>query len=200
MYSQAFQDEFVDIVLDSQRQGFYVDVGGACDDHKNGSNTLMFEERGWDGIIIDGEPKNRMAGRKCNFIEAFIGEESGMQALGKILKEQNVPQLVDYLSIDIEGQDYYALKSFLNEGFEFKVATIEHNLYSRNPWVDAMKSNTFNILNSKGYVRLVENAGDRASLEDFHRGWAFEDWFINPKYITVEDAKLRIEQRRKGNR
>jgi hypothetical protein len=198
MYSQAFQDEFVNIVLDSQKHGFYVDVGGACDDHKTGSNSLLFEERGWDGIIVDGEPKNRMNGRKCKFVEAFIGEGDGMQPLGKILMQNGVPQLVDYLSIDIEGQDYYALKSFLNEGFEFKVATIEHNLYSRNPWVDAMKSNIFNILHSRGYVRVVENAGHSACLEDFHRGWAFEDWFVNPKYVTSEQVALRIKKKREG--
>jgi hypothetical protein len=196
MYAQAFQDEFVDIVLNHQKHGFYVDVGGACDDHKNGSNTLMFEERGWDGILVDGEPNNRMSGRKCKFVQAFVGEGTDMQPLGKILKQHNVPQLVDYLSIDIEGQDYYALKSFLDEGFEFKVATIEHNLYSRNPWVDAMKSNIFNILNSRGYVRVVENAGHCACLEDFNRGWAFEDWFVNPKYITAEEVALRIKNKR----
>ena len=200
MYSQAFQDEFVDIVLDSQKHGFYVDVGGACDDHKAGSNSLLFEERGWDGIIVDGEPKNRMNGRKCKFVEAFIGEGNGMQPLGQILKQNGVPQIVDYLSIDIEGQDYYALKSFLNEGFEFKVATIEHNLYSRNPWVDAMKNNIFNILNSRGYVRVVENAGHCATLHNFHTGWAFEDWFVNPKYVTPEEAAFRIKKKREGSR
>lgn len=196
MYSEAFQDEFVDIVLKGQKQGYFVDVGGACDDHKNGSNSLMFEERGWNGIIVDAE-SHRMVGRSCSSAACWIGDGSGnTRKLGEVLKENNVPVLVDYLSIDIEGEDFKAVNSFVESGFTFKVATIEHNLYSRNPGdpeATRLKSNIFNFLASNGYVRIVDNAGNAANIKNLNSGWPFEDWYINPKYINYRETIQRIK-------
>lgn len=196
MYSQASQDDFVDMVLEGQTKGYYVDVGGACDDHTQGSNSLMFEQRGWNGLVVDNDP-HRMVGRKCSFANTFIGDGSNnTKKLGDILKENNVPELVDYLSIDIEGQDFNALKSFIESGYSFKVATIEHNLYSRNPGVDQLKADIFNILAANGYVRVVDNAGDKATLKNLHAGWAFEDWYINPKYVNYQKTISKIRSSR----
>ena len=198
MYAQAFQDEFVDIVLKGQKHGYFVDVGGACDDHKNGSNSLMFEERGWNGIIVDAEP-HRMVGRSCSSAACWIGDGSGnTRKLGEVLKENNVPVLVDYLSIDIEGEDFKAVNSFVESGFTFKVATIEHNLYSRNPGVDQLKANIFNFLASNGYVRIVDNAGHTATIKNLNSGWPFEDWYINPKYVNYKEAVQKLRSMREA--
>lgn len=199
MYSQAFQDEFVDIVLNGQPEGYFVDVGGACDDHKNGSNSLMFEERGWKGVIVDAEA-HRMVGRSCLCVPSWIGDGSGnTKLLGEILKQNQVPELVDYLSIDIEGQDYNAVKSFVESGFTFKVATIEHNLYSRNPGVDQLKANIFNLLASNGYVRIVDNAGHTATIRNLNSGWPFEDWYINPKYVNYLETVKKLKSLREAS-
>ena len=85
MYSQAFQDEFVDVLLKSPAKGFFVDVGAGCDPDGIGSNSLMFEQR------------------------------------------------------------------------------------------------------------IVDNAGHMAVTEDLHRGWPFEDSYINPKHINYRDAIAKIK-------
>ena len=199
MYSEAYQDKFVDIALGNQAHGFFVDVGAGCDDPKHGSNTLMFEERGWEGVAIDAD-SSRMAGRSCKCISCMIGDGSNETSLlGKLLKEEtSTPDLVDYLSIDLEGQDFNAVKSFCEEGYRFKVATIEHNLYSRNPGVDELKRDIFLFLAQAGYVRVVDNVGNRADAEDLHRGWAFEDWYIDPKQVNYMELMAALYERRKS--
>lgn len=194
MYSQAFQDEFVDIVLDRPSSGYFVDVGAGCDDENGkGSNTLMFEKRGWDGICID-ELTERLKGRSCKCVTSLIGDGlENTRLLSDVLNEINSPMLVDYLSIDIEGHDYKALKSFIEGGYTFKVATVEHNLYSRNPGVDELKQNIFSLMSTNGYVRVVDNAGHMACKENLHRGYAFEDWYINPKYVSYQGVMTKIQ-------
>jgi hypothetical protein len=111
-----------------------------------------------------------------------------------VLKEKNCPSVVDYLSVDIEGFDLLAVSSFLQGGYDFKIATIEHNLYSRNPGVDALKQNIFNLLSQSGYIRVVDNAGHMAFAGNLHNGWAFEDWYINPKYVNYRDVMSKINR------
>jgi hypothetical protein len=195
MYSQASQDDFVDLVLNNQKNGYFIDVGGGCTDPKTESNSLLFEERGWKGIVVDGDV-NRMKDRSCICVTTMIGDgSSGTKKLGDILKENNVPSVVDYLSIDIEGQDFNAVKSFIESGYTFKVATIEHNLYSQNPGVVELKSNIFNLLSLNGYIRVVDNAGHQATFDNLHRGWSFEDWYINPNHAKYKEIiqKLKLK-------
>lgn len=192
MYSQAYQDEFVDLALNKQDRGFFVDVGAGCDDPTDGSNSLMFEQRGWNGVAVDADI-NRMRNRNCKTVSCLIGDGTNNTVeLGKILRElTNTPDTVDYLSVDIEGQDFFAVKSFHDCGYRFKVATIEHNLYSRNPGVDRMKNDIFHFLTNHGYVRVVDNAGHKATLKNLHNGWAFEDWYVDPKHIDL--GRLMID-------
>lgn len=184
------------MLLKSPAKGFFVDVGAGCDPGGIGSNSLMFEQRGWEGIAIDGDP-SRLSVRDCRTckpIACFIGDGTNdTRILSDVLAENGCPELVDYLSIDIEGNDFKAVKAFIDCGYSFKVATIEHNLYSRNPGVDELKRDIFDFLSIKGYVRIVDNAGHMAVAEDLHRGWPFEDWYINPKHINYRDAITKIK-------
>lgn len=182
MYSEAFQDEFVYEILGSSDARFFVDVGGGCDDHTKGSNSLFLEEKGWRGIVIDANP-DKIKGRQSKCVAAMIGEEAGMTPICSVLEQNSAPKLIDYLSIDIDGKDYYVLKSFLNGGFGFKICTIEHDIYSGKPEAPCMKNNIFNLMQAKGYVRIVENVGHRGHRNNLYEGLPYEDWYINPSYI-----------------
>lgn len=187
-YSQASQDVFVDLVLNHPQQGYFVDVGAGCDDPKTESNSLLFEERGWKGIAIDMN-SDRLRGRTCKTVTAMIGDgTNGTSSLASILDQHQVPKEIDYLSIDLEGLDLKAVVSFVESGYRFKVLTIEHNLYSMNPGVDVLKRDIFLFLSNHNYVRVGDNIGSRATIEDFHRGWAFEDWYIDPSQVSYSRA------------
>jgi hypothetical protein len=199
MYSQASQDDFVNLVLNNQQQGYFVDVGGGCADLKTESNSLLFEELGWKGLVVDAD-KSRFFNRTCSFEQAFVGDgNNGTQKLGNILEKHKVPKIVDYLSIDIDGPDFDAVKSFIESEYSFKVATIEHSIYSQNPGVYELKMNTFMLLSSCGYVRIVDNAGHRATLNNLHAGWPFEDWYINPKFVNYQEIIKKIREAKETN-
>jgi hypothetical protein len=201
MYSEACQDEFVNISLGQPKTGFFVDVGACCYDmngkhHENrGSNTFMLEQMGWNGIAIDMDIAG-LKHRKCKCISATIGDGTNETSLlGELLKKiDSTPQLVDYLSIDIEGQDFNAVKSFHDAGYRFKIATIEHNLYSRNPGVDQLKEDIFFFLSKLGYVRIVDNAGHRGTLKNLSIGYPYEDWYIDPNHIDYKWLSKQIIQ------
>lgn len=50
-YSQHGEDALLDIIFQGQKEGFFVEVG--CIDGRRFSNTLTFEERGWQGMCIE---------------------------------------------------------------------------------------------------------------------------------------------------
>lgn len=202
MYSEACQDEFVNLALGEPKSGFFVDVGAVCyttdggyHPHK-GSNTFMFEQNGWSGVAIDMNTDG-LVGRKCNCLSATIGDGTkGTTLLGQLLREDGkTPDLIDYLSVDIEGQDYNAVRSFHESGYRFKVATIEHNLYSRNQGVDELKRDIFLYLTQQGYLRVVDNAGNRGTFSNLNDGWPYEDWYIDPMHVNyrwlMEELKKR---------
>lgn len=196
MYSQAWQDKFVDLVLDKPSSGFYVDVGAGYDlevDGKINSNSLMFEQRGWKGICVDAD-LHRMKNRNCCVVAALIGSGADETTdLGDLLQSQKCPQMVDYLSIDIEGADILALKSFLDHGYTAKVITIEHNLYTQNPGVEEDKRQIFDLLTRSGYVRVVDNVGHLADCANLHAGGAFEDWYIHTRSVSYQDTMKKLK-------
>jgi len=204
--SQAWQDQFADLVLMSdngilQKDGFFVDVGAGTEPEWDwvASNSLVFERRGWKGIAIDSDP-NRLRGRTCICETCFIGDgTNGTTPLSDILFKHNMPKVIDYLSVDIEGYDLIATASLIEAGYTFKVLTIEHNLYCQG---QGFKNEIFNYLSSKGYIRVVDNAGDLADIEDLHRRYLFEDWYIDPRLVDYHNTISRIDKRKEvwGNR
>lgn len=50
-YSQHGEDALLSEIFKNKKNGFFVEVG--CIDGKRFSNTLTFEERGWEGICVE---------------------------------------------------------------------------------------------------------------------------------------------------
>ena len=203
---QAWQDQFADLVLMNDngnllQNGFFVDVGAGTEPEIDWacSNSLVFENRGWKGIAIDFDP-NRLRGRSCICESCMIGDGSnGTNTLAEVLNKNNAPKVIDYLSVDVEGYDLIATASLIEAGYTFKVLTIEHNLYCQG---QGFKNEIFNYLSTKGYIRVVDNAGDLADIEDLHRRYLFEDWYIDPRLVDYRNTISRINKRKEvwGNR
>ena len=198
--SQAGQDKWVVETLENKEKGYFLDIGAY--DGKDISNTYVLEnDFGWDGICIDADPINyeklintrNVKSINCavsnengtvNFVSSGAGghvSDNGRQVvqsktLETILKENNCPKVIDYISLDIEGYEHKALEGFPFSEYEFVLMTVEHNLYlgeSEN------KNNIKDILTKNGYIIFkenVENVGDDP----------FEDWYINPKYVNYK--------------
>lgn len=201
--SQVGQDEWVCEFFNYKKNGYFLDIGAA--DGINLSNTHYLEkELGWNGICVEALKSNfekLKYNRNCislhnavyykdclvNFLAdgndglgGRISNETyteSVQAirLEKILKEYNAPKIIDYISLDIEGNEAEALQGFPFDEYEVILWTIEHNLHGG---VNGMilKANIQNIMFKYGYKILVENVGTSPL-------YPMEDWYVNIKYI-----------------
>jgi hypothetical protein len=178
-YSQAGQDRFVLSLFNKDYKGIFVDVG--CSLPININNTLMLEENGWNGISLDiidysiewqirRTPFIVQDAIKCDYKELF--------------EKYNIPNLIDYLSLDIEGdgQRYEALKQVMASGHEFKVITIEHDAYRGYDLTERQPQRK--LLKERDYLLLCSNV-----LND---GFEMEDWWINPKYFNESEYNFYI--------
>jgi hypothetical protein len=73
-WSQYGQDLWVDSYFGQKRRGIFVEVGGF--DGETHSNSLLFEKRGWQGILIEANPHSfelmKTKGRSCWMAHACI--------------------------------------------------------------------------------------------------------------------------------
>jgi len=82
--------------------------------------------------------------------------------LTTLLKENNAPKNIDYISIDTEGSEYQILEAFNFDEYKFNCITIEHNE------VTHVREQIKNILTKNGYVIILEQ--DSHSSQD--------DWYV----------------------
>lgn len=80
------------------------------------SNTRSLLLNGWRGVLIESEP-NRYASLQKTYkadpqvvcVEALV--DDNRNSVGSILRSVGVRQELDFLSIDIDGEDFYAFSS-----------------------------------------------------------------------------------------
>ena len=82
-FSQIGQSKYMDSLLESKRNGFFIEAGGY--DGESHSNTLFFElERDWTGILIEPIPRNYQRliskNRKIYTINACIADNKPIVA------------------------------------------------------------------------------------------------------------------------
>lgn len=180
--SQLGQEEWVLSKLNNKRNGYFID-SGACDGVYL-SNTLKLEkEFGWTGILVEPLPsfaENLIKARSSNIITCGLDtiekvfrlrdahansrlEDSGtieVQCfpISTVLKMFEAPNLIDYWSLDIEGNELSILESFPWESYHINCITVEHNtnVSERDePGLEQRKINRVKIhglLNSKGFI------------------------------------------------
>jgi len=133
MYNaQTKQDIFVNKVLNKDN-GYFVDIGagtGGLRGYPVGfySNTYFFESRNWTGIAIDYDYQyieSVKNSRNCKCICADLIEKN----INDILKLNQCPQEIDYLSIDVDDAQWKVFNEFDFDFYKFKVLTLEHNLF-----------------------------------------------------------------------
>jgi hypothetical protein len=84
------------------------------------SNTAYLESKGWRRIGFEANKKR--AGKCPTVIHTFVTPKN----INKLLKEHNVPEDVDFISIDIDSLDFYVWASL---EYMPKVVCIEHNYF-----------------------------------------------------------------------
>lgn len=196
--SQVGQDKWVCEYFNYKRGGFFLDIGAY--DGILLSNTYYLEkELGWYGICVEPSPttfpslkQNR--GCICVNKAAYsydgdvmfgdVGFIGGVSSSGNIptksitietlLSDMGCPDVIDYVSLDVEGAEYDVLLKFPFDKHEVVLWTIEHNSYIDG---GVLKEKVKGIMKGRGYSIHTED------LEC--GGLKFEDWYINNKYYGV---------------
>ena len=182
-YSQCGQDVFVLSMLDNNRNGTFVDVGCRLPFEIN--NTCLLEEHGWHGVSLDiVNFTQEWRGRRT----PFVCRDALTCDYQSLFESYNLPQTIDYLSIDLErvGARYAALKKVFESGYEFKIVTIEHDVYMGFDEAERKPQRAF--LKSKGYVLVCSDVSTQNNIP-------FEDWWINPKYIAAAQYRKYLSDR-----
>ena len=194
-YSQSGQDEWVDKIFRSKRDGFYLDIG-AYDGIESSNTAYLGRELGWKGLSVEANRSaydSLVANRPdstnifaavtnydgtCNF-SGFSISDGGSPVpcfkLNTLLEQYNAPERIDYLSIDVEGSEYAILEYFDFYRWQIGAMTVEHNLYC---WGDENKNKIYELLTKNGFVRVVEDAPCLDTHPSVYQQ-PYEDWYVN---------------------
>lgn len=96
------------------------------------SNTWhLWHNLEWSALLIEGEKErfkvlkeNTKNFQKVKIVNEFVGIQ-GKSSLESILAKSNAPEVIDLLSIDIDGDDYHVFSSL--DRFKPRVVVIEYN-------------------------------------------------------------------------
>ena len=177
-YSQVHQDLFALTLIG--RRGYFLDLGAGWDHSGINSNTLLLEENGWDGICIEGDNlssiRRKTESKRAKVMNVYIPQTKIID----ILRDNNAPKVIDYVSVDIDPMSMIALNNFPFDEYEFKVMTFEHDSYRNGP---EQKNQSHSLLTEKGYICLCNDVQVPEGMGETNY---FEDWWINPKYFSEE--------------
>jgi len=190
-YSQASQDRFVHVllyeILGKQDEGYYLEIGAGHP--SQGSNTYALEKDfGWKGVSIDISDgyKTLWDSTRQNYL---LIEDAIHADYRAILKP--FPQVIDYLSLDIDRDYDVVLNRIPFDEHIFKIITIEHDAYR---FGDKYREDERKILASLGYYLLCPDV----SLFFNGRDSIFEDWWIHPSTVSSEVLPMLMSLDLKG--
>jgi len=187
-YSQAWQDRFVNNLLNFKRNAYYLDIGSGPPDAQ--SNSCFFDlEMGWRGICVEQNSdyvelyKNK---RSCKFINGDATKIDYKEVMNKL----EFPSQIDFLSVDIDEGSADALATVPFDSYKFTIAIIEHDKYRLGPELQIKEQI---IMKSHGYHLLFENV---FAPEGCGMGpkLSFEDWWVDLSKFNVDKlSKLVVK-------
>jgi len=131
MYSQNDEDEIISDIFEEigteSRKFFEIGVGDGLE-----CNTRALRERGWKGYAIDKDHDTEHVTKSFVTIGNISYLYSGY-LLGQTCKQINQTDKRDFLSIDVDGNDYYLLMTILLTcKYKPRVICIEYNKHYKD--------------------------------------------------------------------
>ncbi len=130
VYSQFGEDGIIEKIFEILNPSSRVCIEvGAWDGFYN-SNTANLWTNEWKGILIEADESKYISLVKnvkkynCHCIKAFVSYEKH-NTLENILKQEELSEDIDFLSIDVDGDDYYIFESL--KKIKPKLITCEFN-------------------------------------------------------------------------
>ena len=188
--SQVFQDLFVLYFLKKKSNGFFIEIGGGNGvdlsntyllEKKYSWNGIICEPNKKNQILIKKYRKNYLEKKpldnkssnriffesedsylsSLNFNKKYVKKYSVKTiSLKQLFKKRKVEKVVDYISIDTEGNEFDIIKNFSFIKYKVNIITIEHNFEFRK------RSEINELLNKYDYKRMFKNIS------------YMDDWYI----------------------
>lgn len=117
VYSQAGQDGVLEAVFNQIGEGCETAVEFGAGDGYHLSNTAYLKDKGWVRVLMDIEPK-------ADFV---FKRNINADNVNEIFKD--IPKRIDYLSIDIDGNEYWIWQALENKP---RIVSIEYNSKFKN--------------------------------------------------------------------
>lgn len=205
-YSQNGEDGILEFIFDRigiTKNGNFLEVGAGDGEECNSRRLLDFE---WKGFQIDAGYKEKGI-RKKEFVTA--------ENIENLIVKYQVPKDLDFLSIDVDGNDYWVWKSI--KSINPKIVCIEYNSIipqdkpmvqkynPENKWdgTDQFGANLLALINlgkQKGYICLgTDGMGINTFFARKDIGKLYFKKFLNKSFEELYNfPKFKLHPR--GNR
>jgi len=182
MPSDCSQDRFVVNALNQHKNGYWVELG--CQGPIQSSNTHILEmDHGWRGLSIDISQPHINLWEGVRSTDHLVCGDALSLDYEKLFKEHDVPELVDYLSLDLEPppSTFTALQKIPFDKYKFKTITFEHDHWRQEYLHYNLREDSRKFLESRGYHKIP----DAFSNAYFPNVAASEDWYVHPDYVDT---------------
>ena len=188
-WSQCWQDEFVNNLLNFKKNGYYLDIGSGPPNAQSNSYFLD-SEMSWKGVCIElGSDYNKLyADTRTGH---FINDDAIQVKYKDVLNTLNFPKRIDYLSVDCDENSSKVLSALPLDEYRFSVITCEHDRYRfkdqlRNEERECLRYHGYELL--FGDVLVPLGCGMGPSLP-------FEDWWVDPAVFNMDKlSKISAEK------
>jgi len=170
-YSQTMQDVFALMVNDFKFNGVCLDIGSSSP-YEMFSNSLLLQMCNWKTICVDLEEHSE-SWKSFPNAKFYSMDFTKKENVEFILSQ--LPNVVDFLSLDIDDFTIDGLKLIDFTKVKFKCICIEHNKYLGNRGIQRHEQRQ--ILEAAGYTMVVKNLHN------------YEDWWINGSLVNVSKFK-----------
>lgn len=128
VYSQQGQDGILEKIFDTigTTNKYFVEFGSSGEKLGGGNTPYLRERYGWDGLLIDYIENTYSNTRPIKDYPVKIHKMMASN-VNDIFTRYNVPREMDFLSIDIDGQDFHVWHALDSERFYPRVVSIESN-------------------------------------------------------------------------
>lgn len=142
--SQWGQDGVLDKIFEliGTTNKYFVEFGSSGNDSGQG-NTAQLRRKGFDGLLMDGYERpynNDVLDRTYEVKIEFISSSN----INQLFEKYNVPEEFDFLSIDIDGQDFHVWQA-IDSKYKPRVVSVEMN-YHIEPGIDVVMKKNDNFI------------------------------------------------------
>ena len=153
IYSQFGEDGIIEKI---PNDNYCVEFGAWDGIHLSNTANLILNKN-YSAVLIEADAKkyeeliHNMVGRPVTMVNKYVTFD-GENTLDNILKDTTIPVDFDFLSIDIDGSDYFILESLRH--FKPKIICIEYNPTIPNE-VDYIQPKDFSISRGSSAKSIV---------------------------------------------